>query len=83
MGEVGEGVPIGEGDDKPAKVDVRTRRQCRRRRKQASPRLPANSPCRRVGVEEEAGEVDADVEVEARCRQAVGDSNVISESGKT
>jgi len=33
--------------------------------------------------EEEAGEVDADVEVEARCRQAVGDSNVISESGKT
>ena len=27
MDEVGEGVPICEGDDEPAKVDVRTRRR--------------------------------------------------------
>jgi len=60
VGEVGEGIPIGEGDDEPAKVDVRTRR----RRKQAPPRVPAISPCRRVREEEEAGEVDADIEVE-------------------
>ena len=45
MGEVGEGVPIGEGDDEPAKVDVRTKRrggQC----SWASPRAPSMSPCR-------------------------------------
>jgi len=35
-----------------------------------------------VEDEEEAGEVDADVEVEARGRRAVGDSNPIGESGK-
>jgi len=79
VGEVGEGVPIGEGDDEPAKVDVRTRRRCRRRRKRAPPRVPAISPCRRVGEEEEAGEVDADVEVEARSRRAVGDAIPISD----
>ena len=61
MGEVGEGIPIGEGDDEPAKVDVRTRR----RHKRAPPWVPAISPCCRVGEEEEASEVDADVEVEA------------------
>ena len=81
MGEVGEGVPIGEGDDEPAKVDVRTKRrggQCR----WASPRAPSMSLCHTVEDEEEAGEVDADVEVEAKDRQAVGDSNPIGESGK-
>ena len=82
MGEVGEGVPIGEGDDEPAKVDVRTRRRCRRRRKQAPPRVPAISPCRMVEEEEEAGEVDADVEVEARSRRAVGDAIPISDRAK-
>ena len=74
MGEIGEGVPIGEGDDELAKVDVRTRWQCRRRRNRAPPRVPAISPCRRVEEEEEAGEVDADVEVEVRGRQAVSDA---------
>ena len=78
VGEVGEGVPIGEGDDEPEKVDVRTRRW----RKQAPPRVPAISPCRRVGEEEEASEVDADVEVEARGRRAVGDSISISDRVK-
>ena len=84
MGEVGEGVPISEGDDEPAKVDVRMRRLCRRRRKRAPPRVPAISPCRRVGDEEEAGEadVDADVEVEAQGRRAVGDSISISDRVK-
>jgi hypothetical protein len=41
--------------------------------------VPAISPCRRVGEEEEAGEVDADVEVEARSRRAVGDAIPISD----
>jgi hypothetical protein len=41
--------------------------------------VPAISPCRRVGEEEEAGEVDADVEVEARGRQAVSDAIPISD----
>ena len=27
MGEVGGGIPIGGGDDEPAKIDVRTRRR--------------------------------------------------------
>ena len=58
VGEVGEGVPIGEGNDEPAKVDVRTRQRCRRRRKRAPPRVLAISPCRGVGDEEDAGEVD-------------------------
>ena len=79
MGEVGEGIPIGEGDDEPVKVDVRMRRRCRRRRKRAPPRVPAISPCRRVGQEEEASEVDADVEVEARSRRAAGDAIPISD----
>jgi len=79
VGEVGEGVPISEGDDEPAKVDVRTRRRCRRRRKRAHPRVPTISPYRRVGEEEEAGEVDADVEVEARGRRAAGDAIPISD----
>jgi len=39
----------------------------------------AISPCHRVGEEEEAGEVDADVEVEARSRRAVGDAIPISD----
>ena len=78
MGKVGEGVPIGEGDNEAAKVDVRTRR----RRKRAPPRVPAISPCRRVGEEEEAGEVDADVEVEAQGRRAVGDTIPISDRAK-
>ena len=82
MGEVGEGVPIGEGDDEPAKVDVRTRRRCRQRRKRVPPRVPAISPCHRVGEEEEAGEVDADVEVEVRGQRAVGDSILISDRVK-
>ena len=82
MGEVGEGVLIGEGDDEPAKVDVRTMRRCRRRRKRAPPRAPAISPCRRVGEEEEAGEVDAVVEVEARSRRVVGDAIPISDRAK-
>ena len=82
VGEVGERVPIGGGDDEPAKVDVWTRRRCRRRRKRAPPRVPAISPCRRVGEEEEAGEVDADVEVEARSRRAVGDAISISDRAK-
>ena len=82
VGEVSEGVLIGEGDNEAAKVDVRTRRRCRWRRKQAPPRVPAISPCRRVGEEEEAGEVDADVEVEARSRRAVGDAISISDRVK-
>jgi len=40
------------------------------------------SLCHTVEDEEEAGEVDADVEVEAKDRQAVGDSNPIGKSGK-
>jgi len=73
MGEVGGGVPIGGGDDEPAKIDVRTRRRGGRHR-WASPRAPSMSLCRTVEDEEEAGEVDADVEVEACGRRAVGDS---------
>ena len=73
MSEVGGGVPIGGGDDEPAKIDVRTRRQGGRHR-WASPRAPSMSLCRTVEDEEEAGEVDADVEVEACGRRAVGDS---------
>ena len=38
------------------------------------PRAPSMSLCRTVEDEEEAGEVDADVEVEACGRRAVGDS---------
>ena len=82
MGEVGEDVSTGEGDDEQAKVDVRTRRRCWRRRKRAPPRVPAISPSRMVGEEEEAGEVDADVEVEARSRRAVGDAISISDRAK-
>ena len=68
MGEVGGGVPIGGGDDEPAKIDVRTRRRGGRHR-WASPRAPSMSLCRTV-EDEEAGEV----EVEACGRRAVGDS---------
>jgi len=82
VGEVGEGIPIDEGDDEPAKVDVRTRRRCRRRRKRAPPRVPAISPCRRVGEEEEAGEVDTDIKVEVRGQRAVGDAIPISDRAK-
>ena len=81
VGEVGEGVPIGEGDDEPAKGDVQPRRRGRRRRR-ASPRAPSNSPYRTVECEEEAGEVDADVVVVARGRQAMGDSTSISDRVK-
>ena len=77
MGEVGEGVSISEGDEEPVKADMRTRRRCRRRHKQAPPRVPAISPCRRVGEEEEASEVDADVEVEARGRRATQSRSLI------
>ena len=73
MGEVGGGVPIGGGDDEPAKIDVRTRRRGGWHR-WASPRALSMSLCRTVEDEEEAGEVDADVEVEACGRRAVGDS---------
>ena len=45
VGEVGEGVPIGEEEDKPARVDVRTKRRGGRCR-WASPRAPSMSPCR-------------------------------------
>ena len=79
--EVGEGIPIGEDEDEPARVDVRKKRRggrCRR----ASPRAPSILPCHTVVDEEEAGEVDANVEVEARGRRAVGDSNPIGESGE-
>ena len=79
--EVGESIPIGEDEDEPARVDVRKKRQggrCRR----ASPRAPSILPCHSVVDEEEAGEVDANVEVEARGRRAVGDSNPIGESGE-
>jgi len=64
---------VGGGDDEPAKIDVRTRRRGGRHR-WASPRAPSMSLCRTVEDEEEAGEVDADVEVEACGRRAVGDS---------
>ena len=77
VGEVGEGVPIGGGDDEPAEDDVRTKRRVGRCRR-ASHRAPSILPCHTVVVEEEAGEVDADVEVEARGQQAVGDSNPIT-----
>jgi len=39
-------------------------------------------PCRTIIDEEEAGEVDADVEVEARSRRAVGDAIPISDRAK-
>ena len=65
MGEVGGGISIGGGDDEPAKIDVRTRRRGGRHR-WASPRAPSMSLCRTVEDEEEAGEVDADVEVGVR-----------------
>ena len=78
MGEVDEGVPIGEGDDGPVKADVQPRRRGRRRRR-APPRAPSNSPCSTVEGEEEAGEVDADVVVVVRGRRAVGDSTSISD----
>ena len=73
VGEVGERVPIGGGDDEPAKIDVRTRRRGGRHR-WASPRAPSMSLCRTVKDKEEAGEAYADVEVEACGRRAVGDS---------
>jgi len=81
VGEVGEGVPIGGGDDEPAEDDTRTKRRGGRCR-WASRRAPSILPCHIVVVEEEAGEVDADVEVEARGRQAVGDSISISDRVK-
>ena len=69
------------GDDEPAEDDARTKRRggrCRR----ASPWAPSILQCHTVVVEEEAGEVDADIEVEARGRQAVGDSISISDRVK-
>ena len=81
MDGAGEGIPIDGGDDEPAEDDTWTKRRggrCRR----ASPRAPSILPCHTVVVEEEAGEVDADVEVEARGRQAVGDSISISDRVK-
>ena len=79
--EVGEGIPIGEDEDEPARVDVRKKRRGRRCRR-ASPRAPSILPCHSVVDEEEAGEVDANVKVEARGRRVVGDSIPIGESGK-
>ena len=81
MGEAGGGIPIDGGDDEPAEDDTWTKRRggrCRR----ASPRAPSILPCHTVVDEEEAGEVDAEVEVEARGRQAVGDSISISDRVK-
>ena len=81
MSEAGGGVPIGGGDDEPAEDDTRTKRRggrCRR----ASPRAPSNLPCHTVVVEEEAGEVDVNVEVEARSRQAMGDAIPITDRVK-
>ena len=78
VNEVGEGVPIGKDEDEPARVGVWKKRRggrCRR----ASPRAPSNLPCHTVVVEEEAGEVDANVEVEVRGRQAMGDAIPISD----
>ena len=79
--EVGEGVPIGEDEDKPARVDVRTKRRGGRCR-WASPGSAVHVTMSHVKDEEEAGEVDADVEVEARGRRAVGDSISISDQVK-
>ena len=81
MGEAGGGAPIGGGDDEPAEDDMRMKRRGRRCRR-ASPRAPSILPCHTVVGEEEAGEVDANVEVEARGRQAVGDSISISDRVK-
>ena len=64
MGEAGGGIPIGGGDNEPAKDDARMKwrgGRCRR----TSPRAPSILPCHIVVVEQEADEVDADVEVEA------------------
>jgi hypothetical protein len=76
-----EAVPIGGGEDKPARVDVRAKRrggQCR----QVFPRASSTLPCRTVEGVKEAGEVDADVEVKVRGRQAVGDAIPISDRAK-
>ena len=43
---------------------------------------PSILPCHTILVEEEDDEVDADIEVEARGRQAVGDSISISDRVK-
>jgi hypothetical protein len=80
MGEAGGGVPIGGGDE-PAEDDARTKQRGGRYR-QASPRAPSILSWHTVVIEEEAGEVDADIEVEARGRQAVGDSISISDRVK-
>ena len=51
VGEVGEGVPIGEDEDEPERFDVRTKRRggcCKR----ASPRALHASPYRIVEDEE-------------------------------
>ena len=56
MGEVGEGVPIGGGDDEPVANDTRTKRRggwCRR----ASHRAPVSVAKSHVEDEDEDGEV--------------------------
>ena len=56
MGKVGEGVPIGGGDDELAENDARTKRRggrCRR----MSPRAPVYVAKLHVEDEDEAGEV--------------------------
>ncbi|KAG2557833.1 hypothetical protein PVAP13_8NG172402 [Panicum virgatum] len=77
MGEVDEGVPINGGEDEPAKNDARMKRRGGRCI-WASLRAPSILTCHTVIDEEEVGEVDADVEVEARGRQALGDAMPIS-----
>jgi hypothetical protein len=64
MGEVGGGIPISGDDDELAKIDVWTKRRGGRC-KRASPRAPSILRCHTIVDEEEAGEVDAGVEVEA------------------
>jgi len=63
VGDVGEGVPIGGGDNELVKVEGPIRQRCKQRRKRAPPRVPGISPCRTVEGKEETGEVDADVEL--------------------
>ena len=81
MGEGDGGVLISGGDDEPVKSNMWTKRLGRRCR-QASPRASSILSCHIVVDEEEAGEVYADVEVEAEDPQVVGDSISITDRVK-
>lgn len=80
MGEFGEGIPIDGGDDESMKNDVWMQRDGRR--KWASPIAPSMSPCCIVEGEEEAREIEADVEIEVRGQRAVGNTISISDRAK-